>query len=169
MSNEPVLTAKEKSLISVSASVAAGCQPCTEHHVSAAHSAGACDRSITLAIETALGVRESATRSMAEWAARCQPVRPELDAAFREQKRLVAALAAFAAAVAVNSVPDVRERVEAARACGATLEQIRMAVAIAVSIRRTAAEKVNEILAGVERPEPAACCAPAAAPCGCGG
>ncbi len=165
MNNDDVLTAKEQALISVSASIAAGCQPCTAYHVNAAHSAGACDRSVTLAIETAVSVRESATRAMSDWARRCQSARPEVGASFRDQKRLVAALAAVAAAVAVNSVPDLKKQLEAARGAGASPEQIHAAVAIAGAIQRTAAQKVAEALAED-------CCAeqPAevARPAGCG-
>ena len=85
-----MLTEKEKELIAIGASVAAGCQPCTEYHVKSARSAGACDRSLTLAVETALGVRDSATRAMDEWAGQCQGVRPQLDDGFRAAQLLAA-------------------------------------------------------------------------------
>ncbi len=159
MTNDGVLTTKEKEIIALSASIASGCRPCTEYHVNGAHAAGACDRSVTLAIETALAVRDSATRNMMNWASRCQSVRPELDESFRDQKRMVRALAAVAAAAAVNSVPDLKEQWDAARQAGATPEQIRAAVAIAGSVRRTAEEKVRDALTAA--PEAAAsCCSP---------
>ncbi len=169
MTNEGVLTTKEKELISVSASVAAGCRPCTEYHVKGAHAAGACDRSVTLAIETALAVRESATRAMSEWASRCQETRPELDAEFRAGKRAVTELAAVAAAAAVNSVPDLQARIETARQAGATPAQIRTAIAIAATIQRTAEQKVKEA-SPADAGATESCCAPASGTpaCGCG-
>jgi AhpD family alkylhydroperoxidase len=39
---------REKEIISVGASVAAGCQPCTRHHVAEARAAGVSDREIRL-------------------------------------------------------------------------------------------------------------------------
>ena len=41
MSTDNEFGAKEKELIAVGASIAAGCRPCTEHHVNAAREAGA--------------------------------------------------------------------------------------------------------------------------------
>ncbi len=157
MANEIVFTDKEKALISVTASIATGCQPCTEYHVNGAHRAGACDRSIALAIETALAVRESATRNMETWAARCAGPRPEVNQEFRSEKRLLVELAAVAASAAVNSVPDLLARVETARLSGATPQQILGAVALATSIRGTAAQKVEAAL-GVPAANPSACC-----------
>jgi AhpD family alkylhydroperoxidase len=87
MPNEIELNQKEQSLIAIGVSVAAGCQPCTAYHVKAARTAGACDRSIALAVETALAGRKSATVAMDERAERCQGARPEIDAEFWAQKR----------------------------------------------------------------------------------
>jgi len=155
MANETVFTNKEKALISVSASIAAGCQPCTEYHVNGARRAGACDQSVALAIETALAVRESATRNMQAWADRCAGTPPELKQEFRSDKRMIAELAAVAAATAVNSVPDVLDRIERSRQAGATEEQILAAVALAASIRGTASQKLEAALG-----EPAAKASP---------
>ncbi len=169
-----VLTPKEKALVSLSASVAAGCRPCTEYHTTSVRESGACERSLTLAVETALAVRSSATKAMDDWAAACQGTRQTPDAEFVAQKRLVAKLAAVAAAVSVNSVPDLRAHLEGAAEAGATPEQIRAAVGIANSIRRTAEQKITDVLGeAVKTAE--SCCAPkpeatnsgAATGCGC--
>lgn len=154
-----LLTPKEKALISLTASVAAGCQPCTEQHTKAVREAGACERSLTLAVETALAVRASATKIMDEWAAACQGTRRTPDAEFVSQKRLLAELAAVAAAVAVNSVPDLKAHLESAAQAGATREQICAAVGIAKSIKKTTEQKIDEALAissGAAEP----CCTP---------
>jgi alkylhydroperoxidase/carboxymuconolactone decarboxylase family protein YurZ len=138
MPNHDIFTDKESALIAIGAAVAAGCQPCTAYLVKAARIAGACERGVSLAVETALAVRENATRVMDEWAGQCQGGRPQLDAGFRAEKRPIAELAAVAAAAAVNSVPDMRAHLDAARESGATPEQIRAAIAIAGKVKTTA-------------------------------
>jgi AhpD family alkylhydroperoxidase len=184
MPNEIELNQKEQSLIAVGASVAAGCQPCTAYHVKAARTAGACDRSIALAIETALTGRTSATIGMGEWAARYQGAKPEIDPEFRAQKLLIAELTSIATAVAVNSVPDLQKHLTAARDAGARMEQIRAAIEIARKIKRVAEEKIGAITDKVEEeaqpataPGASACCGsteanrteiPANAPTNCG-
>ncbi len=145
MSNNNLLTDKEQSLIALGAAVAAGCQPCTAYLVKAVRAAGACDRSLSLAVETALAGRNSATRAMDDWAERCQGASPDIDAEFRLQKQLVAELTAIAAAVAVNSVPDLQRHLAAARESGARPELIQSAIEIARKIKRTAEDKVQAI------------------------
>lgn len=117
----------------------------------AARTAGACDRSIALAVETALAGRKSATVAMDEWAERCQGVRPEIDAEFRAQKRLITELTSIAAAVAVNSVPDLQKHFTAAQGIGARVGQIHVAIEIARKIKRTAEEKIDTITDRIEK------------------
>jgi AhpD family alkylhydroperoxidase len=145
MPNEIELNHKEQSLIAVGASVAVGCQPCTAYHIKAARTAGACDRSIALAIETAVSGRKSATTAMDEWAELCQGARPEIEGEFRAQKRLIAELTSVATAVAVNSVPDLQKHLTTARDIGARPEQIQVAIEIARKIKRVAEEKIAAI------------------------
>jgi AhpD family alkylhydroperoxidase len=171
MPNDPVMTAKGKTLIALGASVAAGCQPCTEFQVRAAREAGACDRGIQLAVETALAVRYSATRSMDRWSERCQGARPELDATFRGETQVLAELVSISAAVCVQSVSDLILHLSEARQSGATAEQIRAAVGIAKSIRNAAMEQIDAALAGEDEHLASAAgagggCAPGQ-PCGC--
>ncbi len=146
MPNEIELNQKEQSLIAVGASVAAGCRPCTAYHVKAARSAGACDRSIALAIETAVAGRKSATAAMDGWAEQCQGARPDIDDEFRTQKQMIAELTSVATAVAVNSVPDLQKHLTAARGQGVRAEQIHIAIEIARKIKRIAEEKIEAIL-----------------------
>ena len=67
MSSEPVIDPKDKVLIALGASVAAGCQPCTEFQVKAARESGACEEGIQFAVEAALAVRQAATRGIDRW------------------------------------------------------------------------------------------------------
>jgi AhpD family alkylhydroperoxidase len=139
-------SAREKELIALGASVASGCQPCTEYHVRAARSAGVCDRGIFLAVETAVALRNSSTRAMDKWAERCQGSRTELDPEFRAQTRLIRELILIASAVCVNSVADLTLHLTAARELGATSEQISLAIAVARAIKKIAAEKLEAII-----------------------
>lgn len=171
MSDNPVMAVKGKTLIALGASVAAGCQPCTEYQVRAAREAGACDRGIQLAVEAALAVRHSATLSMDRWSERCQGRRPELDDAFRAETRLLAELVSVSAAICLHSVPDLIRHLSSARQSGATAEQVRVAVAVAKSVRNAAMQQIDAALAEEDRTlAPAASesagCGPAE-PCGC--
>jgi AhpD family alkylhydroperoxidase len=170
--NDPVLPAQAKTLIALGASVAAGCQPCTEFQVKAARAAGACDRGIQVAVEAALGLRQAATRSMDRWSERCQGARVELDARFRAETRVLAELVSVASAICVQSVPDLILHLAEARQSGATAGQIRAAAAIAKSVRNAAMEQIEAALAGEDESlasaaEASAGCAPGQ-PCNCG-
>jgi AhpD family alkylhydroperoxidase len=145
MQNDNPLSAKERSLIAVGASVASGCQPCTAYHMEAAGAEGACSRSISLAVEAALAGRHGATRAMDEWARRCQGPRPVIDAEFRAQKRLIVELASVATAVAVNSVQDLKTHLAAALEGGANPGQIQSAIEIARQVKRAAEEQIEAI------------------------
>jgi AhpD family alkylhydroperoxidase len=149
MEIDNVLTGKERTLIALGASVAAGCQPCTAYHVEAARAAGACGRGMSLVVEAALAGRKSATSAIDEWAERCQGGRLEVSAELRAQKRLIVELTSIATAVAVNSVPDLQEHLKAALESGASSVQIQAAIDIARRIKRTAEEKIEAVLSGL--------------------
>ncbi len=142
------MDAKTKVLIALGASVASGCQPCTEFHVKAAREAGACPRGIHVAVESALTSRQSATRGIDRWSERCQGARPQLDAAFRADKQLLSELISVASAICVQSVPDLVLHLAEARRLGATQEMLRATAAIARSIHSTAMEQIEAALAG---------------------
>jgi AhpD family alkylhydroperoxidase len=148
MLSEPVIDPKLKVLIALGAAVASGCQPCTEFQVKAARESGACDKGIQAAVEAALAVRDSATRGMDRWSARCQGVRPELDAAFRAEKQLMAELISVASAICVQSVPDLVLHLAEAGRLGATPAMLRATVGIAKSVHKAAMEEIETVLAG---------------------
>ena len=148
MSSEPVIDPKIKVLIALGASVASGCQPCTEFQIKAAREAGACGQGIHFAVETALAMRQAATRGIDRWSERCQGARPELDAAFRSNKQLLAELVSVASAICVQSVPDLVLHMAEATRLGATPEMLRAAVGIARSVHNAAMEQIEAVLSG---------------------
>jgi AhpD family alkylhydroperoxidase len=146
MTGVDVLPAKQQHLIGVGASVVAGCQPCTLTFAAAARQAGACERGVRFAVESGLGARERATAGMSAFAA-TKLAQPELDAAFRGERKLLDALIAVAGAVAGNAAWAVRSAVDAARTLGATDAQILGAAEIARRARRRAEREADSTLA----------------------
>jgi AhpD family alkylhydroperoxidase len=64
MKDEGILNQKEKELVYLSASVASGCQPCTEYHIGKSREAGFTENEIHEILLMALSVRDMATRNM---------------------------------------------------------------------------------------------------------
>jgi alkylhydroperoxidase/carboxymuconolactone decarboxylase family protein YurZ/uncharacterized metal-binding protein len=156
------LSSKQKHLIGVSAAMAAGCQPCTSSFVGAAREAGACERGTRLALEQGLQTRDSARTAMASFAD-ATFAKPELDEAFRAERKQLEALMAVAAAVASNMAALVDERVRAAKALGASDAQIRLARSIAITAREGAEKEVESAFTrAVGDPGVASCCSGAA-------
>jgi RNA polymerase sigma-70 factor (ECF subfamily) len=179
------LPSKQKHLIGVGAAVAAGCQPCTDSFVGAARSSGACERGARHAIEAGLRAREAAHGAMRAFAD-ATFANPELDEAFRADRKMLESLIGVAAALAGNAATLLEGRVEEARRLGATDAQIRLAGQIAVTARRGAEQAAEAAFARVlGEPQEAGCCAqpgeacttggcnkpsvdaPAGSPCGC--
>lgn len=157
MSTAETLPTKQKHLIGIGAAIAAGCQPCTAEFASAAREAGACERGARLAIESGLAGREAATESMSTFA-KATFAQPEIDASFRAERAALVALVGVAAAVASNTASLVSVRVEAARALGATDDQIRLAAQIARIARRGAEQATESALGAALGDTASGCC-----------
>ena len=143
MTTMETLTQQEKELVAVAASLAAGCLPCTTHHIKAVREAGTSDAEVLRAIRIALDVRDNATEIMAEAA------QGNLNYEYpgkRQSSSLtqpIHTLVAIGAAMACNSVAGLEYYLTAARTAGASTRQIQTAIGIARAIRTEAAEKVN--------------------------
>ncbi len=143
MSEDTILNTKEKEMIALAASIAAGCQPCTLHHLEAARAAGTCERGATLAVTAGADVRRSAAEAMTAWGIEQLGGAAELPDDWLAQRKLIRALVSVAAAFAVNSVTEFQRFAEEAHHHGATDRQIRLAVSIARKIKAVAAEKLE--------------------------
>jgi alkylhydroperoxidase/carboxymuconolactone decarboxylase family protein YurZ len=146
MTTTETLPTKQKHLIGVSASIAAGCQPCTRSFVEAAKAADACDRGVRFSLEAGLDGRQAALADMATFTEHSFP-KPELDAAFRADRVLLGALMGVATALASNASHLVKARIEAAKTLGATDEQIRLAGLIARTAKRGAEKQAEAAFA----------------------
>jgi AhpD family alkylhydroperoxidase len=159
---EARLSQKEKELVAVGASVAAGCIPCTQYHMKEVRAAGATVEEITHAVDAALCVKGS-TREIMEKVAY-----DALGFSKEEQSSCCAGptdrmkeLVSIAAAVAVNCPANFHKHVAAGRTVGVRNEEIQLAVGLAKMIRGKAAEKVDEAAKAIAAPAPAqavACC-----------
>jgi AhpD family alkylhydroperoxidase len=158
------LSPKEKELVAVGASVAAGCIPCTQYHVKEVKAAGATTEEISHAIDAALCVKGS-TRGIME-----QVAYDALGFPKEEQPSCCAGptdrmkeLVSIAAAVAVNCPTNLHKHVAAGRTVGVRDEEIQLVVGVAKMIRSKAAEKVDEAAKAIAAPtsaQAAACCEP---------
>lgn len=163
------LPTKQKHLIGVGAAVAAGCQPCTNSYVSAARGAGACERGARHAILTGLRAREAAHGAMRTFTD-ATFANPELDEAFRADRKALESLIAVAAALAGNAADLLGGCVAEARRLGATDAQIRLAGHIAATARRGAEKEAEAAFAkALGESNEAGCCTKPGKDCATGG
>ena len=141
------MSPKDKELVAIGISVAAGCKPCTDHHVSVARKARATDDEIRSAIGNALEIRRRAADIMEFHALAHLGEKREtrgLDSV--GQGRRVEALTALGAAYAVNCVTSLERQLAAAEQSGISREDISEIVKLAVFIKRKAASHVGRLV-----------------------
>ena len=147
------ITPKERELAAVGISVAAGCKPCTDHHVEVARKARASDQEIKEAVVVALAVRKSAAEIMAGYAlTRLGDAEHhgEIGSA-AETSRLSEAshlreLVAVGAAFAVNCTSSLEQHLADAEAAGSTQEEITQIIKLAAFIKERAASHVERLV-----------------------
>jgi hypothetical protein len=149
MTSSNTLPTKEQALVGIGAAIVAGCQPCTTKLIRSARAAGACERSIRLAIEAGRLASTSAIEAMALWAEREQGQTPLLDESFRREKDKLAALIAAGAAFAAHSTATLDRQLLNAQAYDWTNVQIAEALSVASTVAKTAASKVEAAAARV--------------------
>jgi AhpD family alkylhydroperoxidase len=147
------LTQKEKELVAIGASIAAGCQPCTTHHFEAVRQVGATESEIRQAVDAALGVRNSATTIMAGLAEMHLGTGGAVEEPRNSSKRLIGELVSIGAALAVNCVTNLETHLQAARTVGATERQIQTALGVARAIKKVAEQKAEAITTAVGNQE----------------
>ena len=161
MKTTETLPIKQRHLIGVGAAVAAGCKPCTQSYVTAAHAEGACERGVRFAIEHGLTGRDAATSAITAFVDQTFP-KPELDAAFRAERTKLGALIEVAAAVASNAASSLTQRISAARALGANDQELRIAVRIGQTAKQGAEKAMitalNAVFGETFDNTPAPCC-----------
>jgi AhpD family alkylhydroperoxidase len=147
------LTPKEKELAAIGISVAAGCRPCTDHHVTVARKTRAGDNEFRQAIDDGLAVRSTAAQIMAAHALSHLGEEANSGVAFAGlQMNRQAALTCIGAAFAVNCTSSLEHYLAVGESAGLGKQEITQIVELSAFIKQKAASHV-ERLVGLESKE----------------
>lgn len=141
------LLAKDKELLAVAASLAAGCIPCTRHHAVAVREADASECEVGWAASIGIAVKR---RSLAIMGALATELLNLPDSASDAAPEMTvgdsrsAPLVTLAAAVAAHCTPVVEESIRRAQELGWSDRDIRRALGIGRMVRETGARKADE-------------------------
>ena len=145
------MTPREKELVAIGISVAAGCKPCTEHHVAVARKARASDAEIRQAARIAFAVRRNATDIMEAYAlAHPGEKRDAAGFGLHGEPDRITALVCIGAAFAVNCVASLQHHLAAAGEAGVPDDEIGQIVKLAAFIKQRAASHVERLVGMVE-------------------
>lgn len=142
-----VIRLKERELIAVGISVAAGCRPCTDYHLKAVREAGGSEEEIKATIATAISVRISAANLMVDYAqSRLADEEPGDELGLNVEISRVQVLASLGAAFAVNCVPSATKFLAAAKAADISEVDIAEITQLAKFIRGKAISHVDRLV-----------------------
>jgi AhpD family alkylhydroperoxidase len=147
-----LLSPKDKELIAIGASIGAGCQSCTAHHIEAAREAHATNEEIREAIDQALVVRRRATRIMLGVAERLLGNEDAVESHEGRALPPVGELVSIAASVGLNCTSNLEMHLRAARKAGATTRQARVALSVARAVRKVAMGKADAVAKALTKP-----------------
>ena len=140
-------TPREKELVAIGISVAAGCKPCTDHHVAVARKARASDEEIRQATAGAFIVRRRATDIMETYAlAHLGENRDVAGFGSLGQSNRMTALVCLGAAFAVNCVASLEHHLAVAEKAGVTEDEIEQIMTLAAFIKQKAASHVERLV-----------------------
>lgn len=138
---------KEKELVAVGASVAAGCKPCTNYHFKKVRKAGTSDEEIKQAISDAICVRNSAKEIMEAHGLKHLGIEKNInDCGCNEETTRIKELVSVSAAFAVNCTSNLEKHINAALNVGITDEEIKLVLDFTLLIKDKAALHVDRIV-----------------------
>jgi AhpD family alkylhydroperoxidase len=150
------ITPKEKELVAIGISVAAGCKPCTDHHVTVAKKARATGMEMRQAVVDSLLIRHRAADIMEAHALdRLNDEGEPVIFDSRGKPNRMEVLVSVGAAFAVNCTSSLEHSLATAKAAGVSQDDIMQIVKLAAFIKRKAASHV-ERLVGMTEEETAA-------------
>lgn len=133
------LTVKERELVAVGVSLAAGCKPCTDYHLKRVRGAGASDEEIEQAMMDAIAVRDKAKKIMQRHGFKLlgfkKGGRTEDDDDELGEPTRMRELVSVGAAYAVSCTSSLEEHAAAARSVGVEDNEIEAVVGLARFIR----------------------------------
>jgi AhpD family alkylhydroperoxidase len=135
-SQEQNLSAEQKELIAVGASVGAGCQPCVSHHLKAGAQAGLGGEQLLAAVASAERVSAEAAVAMSDHARAKLGANNTTPALL---SRLEEALASLGTALGANDPTNIERQLRAAADLGATRSQLQQAIETAHNVQENAA------------------------------
>ena len=140
------LRLKERELVAIGASVAAGCGPCTDFHVAAARRATATDEDIRQAIADALCVRRGAAEVMeARGLSRLGDTGLAKDSGCSGKTTRIKELVSIGAAFAVNCSLNLEKHRATAATVKITADEVRSVVELAGLIKGQAVSHVEKL------------------------
>lgn len=138
---------KDKELVAIAISVAAGCKPCTDHHVKVARKARATDDEIREVIVDAIEVRRHSADVMEAYAlAHLGQDRNVAALGGGRESNRINALVLVGSAFAVNCVSTLEGALAAAGYSGATQDDISQVANLAIFIKKKAASHVERLV-----------------------
>ncbi len=160
------LSIKEKEMVAVGVSVAAGCMPCTDYHVKAARECGLTDDEIRQAITDAMCVRGSSLKVMKAHGLQHLGDEAGDTGCGCDSTNKMKELVSVGAAHAVNCTTNLKQHLSAAKTQGITDSELKEVVKLATFIKMKAASHVDKLAAfadgePAEQPEEkaaAGCC-----------
>ena len=146
MEKTRTISQKEKELVYVGASIAAGCKPCTDYHVKSALQAGADTDEVKQAISYATCVAKSALGIMEQHGLKRIGAQTEAagDCCPGDTTRLKE-LVSIAASYAVNCTENLRKHIKAGRAVGIKDAEIKEILEAARFVKCKADSHVKKI------------------------
>ena len=146
----PRLTAKEKELIAVGTAVSAGCQRCCDYHFKKVFEEGATLDEVKAAVaSSAISIQHADEQMQRKAYSLMNLERDEQALGDDSDIEPTAALVKIGAAVASNCSPTIEHYINAAKAMGIEIENIRYAVKLAKMILGKAGEFADEAIAEV--------------------
>jgi AhpD family alkylhydroperoxidase len=133
------LTVKERELVAVGVSLAAGCKPCTDYHLKKVRGAGASDEEIEQAMADAIAVRDKAKKIMQRHGFKLLAIKNAVrtednDDQLGEPNRM-RELVSVGAAYVVSCTSSLEEHIASAHSVGVADDEIEAVVGLARFIR----------------------------------
>ncbi len=163
------LTLKEKELVAVGSSIAAGCKPCTNHHMKKVKETEATEGEIRQAIEIAAEIRHNAAEIMLAHGLRRLGVLDDAEyLAPADETSRVKELIAIGAAFAVNCTSTLEHHLKAGGEAGISRGEVEEVAKLAQFIKGKAASHVEKLVPLEEAAEDKATTKPEESRGGCG-
>ena len=156
------LSAQEKEIVAVGASIGAGCHPCVSHHLKAGAETGLADEELLAAVTSAERVTAEAAVLLGDHVR--DTLRAEVTPALLSRQEEV--LASLGAALGANDRTNIERQLNAAAEVGVSRERLHEAIETAHSVQENAARihlrEAERLLDALDAPSSAE------TGCGCG-